>query len=165
VRPGQFSQVRPVSGVDGEALIVTPGLWIMIPAMAAAGGSGLFLSKSRKRRLVDARKQRKPFIAANGLRVRAPCAIALKRWAAAGSFDNTFYAVQAAKDRGRHQLHADGAEHTRRSAHEWPAAHRAGCVRQDRLNIRPARFAGMATRGSPGRKRDSSSRPAAQSVP
>lgn len=78
-----------------KALIVTPGLWIMIPAIAAAGGSGLFLSKSRKGRLVDAKKKRMPFIAANGLLVLVPCAIVLNRWAAAGSFDTTFYAVQA----------------------------------------------------------------------
>ena len=78
-----------------KALIVTPGLWIMIPAIAATGGSGLFLSKSRKGRLVDAKKKRMPFIAANGLLVLVPCAIVLNRWAAAGSFDTTFYAVQA----------------------------------------------------------------------
>lgn len=81
--------------VQLKALIVTPGLWIMIPAIAAAGGSGLFLSKSRKGRLVDAKKKRMPLIAANGLLVLLPCAIVLNRWAAAGSFDTTFYAVQA----------------------------------------------------------------------
>ena len=78
-----------------KALIVTPGLWIMVPAIVAAGGSGLFLSKSRKGRLVDATKKRMPFIAANGLLVLVPCAIVLDRWAAAGSFDTSFYAVQA----------------------------------------------------------------------
>ena len=36
-----------------------------------------------------------PFIAANGLLVLVPCAIALNRWAAAGTFDTTFYVVQA----------------------------------------------------------------------
>ena len=36
-----------------------------------------------------------PFIAANGLLVLVPCAIALNRWAAAGTFDSTFYIVQA----------------------------------------------------------------------
>jgi len=78
-----------------KALIVTPGLWIMIPAMAAAGGSGLFQARSRKGRLVDAKKKRMPLIAANGLLVLVPCAIVLNRWAAAGSFDTTFYVVQA----------------------------------------------------------------------
>jgi len=78
-----------------KALIVTPGLWIMIPAIAAAGGSGMFLGKSRKGRLVEAKKRRMPFIAANGLLLLVPCAIALDRWAAAGSFDTRFYWVQA----------------------------------------------------------------------
>jgi len=78
-----------------KSLIVTPGLWIMVPLMAAAGGSGMFLAKSRKGRLVDAKKKRMPFIAANGLLVLVPCAIVLNRWAAAGSFDTTFYLVQA----------------------------------------------------------------------
>jgi hypothetical protein len=77
-----------------KSLIVTPGLWIMIPLMAAAGGSGMFLARSRKGRLVDAKKKRMPFIAANGLLVLVPCAIVLHRWAAAGSFDISFYVVQ-----------------------------------------------------------------------
>ena len=78
-----------------KSLIVTPGLWILIPAVAAAGGSGMFLSKSRKVRLVDAKKKRMRFIAANGLLVLVPCAIVLDRWAAVGSFDTSFYLVQA----------------------------------------------------------------------
>ncbi len=78
-----------------KSLIVTPGLWILIPAIAAAGGSGFFLSKSRRGRLVDAKKKRMPFIAANGLFVLVPCAIVLNRWAAAGAFDTAFYGVQA----------------------------------------------------------------------
>ena len=77
-----------------KALIVTPGLWIMLPAIAVAGGSGLFLNQSRKGRLVDGKKKRMPFIAANGLLVLVPCAIVLNDWAAAGMFDTDFYAVQ-----------------------------------------------------------------------
>jgi len=75
--------------------IVLPGLFILVPAIAATGGSGFYLSKSRKGRLVDAKKKRMPFIAANGILVLIPCAIVLNRWAAAGSFDSTFYIVQA----------------------------------------------------------------------
>lgn len=78
-----------------KSLIVTPGLWILIPAIAVAGGSGLFLSKSRRGRLVDAKKKRMPFIAANGLLVLVPSAIFLNRWATAGTFDTSFYGVQA----------------------------------------------------------------------
>ncbi|MEO8652939.1 MAG: hypothetical protein ABI409_02325 [Ramlibacter sp.] len=78
-----------------KSLIVTPGLWILIPAIATAGGSGMFLPRSRRGRLVDAKKKRIPFIAANGLLVLVPCAVCLDRWAAAGTFDATFYGVQA----------------------------------------------------------------------
>lgn len=78
-----------------KSLIVAPGLWILIPTIAAAGGSGMFLSRSRKGRLVEAKKKRMPFIAANGLLVLVPCAIVLNRWASAGSFDTAFYVVQA----------------------------------------------------------------------
>lgn len=55
----------------------------------------MFMGKSRHGRLVDTKKRRMPFIAANGLLVLVPCAIFLNRWAAAGSFDTTFYVVQA----------------------------------------------------------------------
>ncbi len=78
-----------------KALIVAPGLWLMVPLMAAAGGSGMLLARSRKGRLVAAKQKRMPFIAANGLLVLVPCAIVLDRWAAAGSFDVSFYGVQA----------------------------------------------------------------------
>ena len=78
-----------------KSMIVMPGLFIMVPLMAAAGGSGMFLAKARRGRLVEAKKKRMPFIAANGLLVLVPCAIVLDRWAAAGAFDTTFYLVQA----------------------------------------------------------------------
>ena len=55
----------------------------------------MFMGKSRRGGLVDAKKKRMPFIAANGLLVLVPCAVMLDRWAAAGSFDSTFYLVQA----------------------------------------------------------------------
>jgi len=77
-----------------KALIVMPGLFLLIPAVAATGISGVMLSKSRQGRLVAAKKKRMPFIAANGVLILVPCAIFLNRWAAAGTFDTTFYLVQ-----------------------------------------------------------------------
>lgn len=77
-----------------KRLIVTPGLFILVPAIAAAGGTGFVLSKSRKGRLVDAKKKRMPFIAANGLLVLLPSAIFLNRLSSAGAFEATFYVVQ-----------------------------------------------------------------------
>lgn len=78
-----------------KSLIVTPGLWVLIPALAATGGSGAVLSRGRGGRLVDRKRTRMPFIAANGLLVLMPCALALNHLAAAGDIGPAFYAVQA----------------------------------------------------------------------
>lgn len=78
-----------------KALIVTPGLWLLIPAIAATGGSGFSLSQSRQGRLVENKKRRMPFIAANGILVLVPSAIFLNLWAGQGLFDTRFYLVQA----------------------------------------------------------------------
>ena len=77
-----------------KSLIVIPGLFILVPAIAATGGTGFALSKSRKGRLVQVKQKRMPFIGANGVLVLIPCAIFLDRWASAGAFDTTFYIVQ-----------------------------------------------------------------------
>lgn len=77
-----------------KALIVTPGLWVLLPCLAATGGSGIFIGKSRKGRLVEGKRKRMPFIAANGLLVLIPCAIVLNHWASVGLFDTRFYIVQ-----------------------------------------------------------------------
>lgn len=76
-------------------LIVFPGLFILVPAIAMTGGSGFALSKTRQGRLVEAKKKRMPFIAANGLLVLLPAAIFLNLWAAQGAFDSRFYLLQA----------------------------------------------------------------------
>ncbi|MBF0642221.1 hypothetical protein [Pseudomonas protegens] len=77
-----------------KQLIVSPGLWVLIPAMAVAGASGMGLSRVRQGRLIASKQKRMPFIAANGLLVLVPCAIVLNQWASAGSFDTGFYVVQ-----------------------------------------------------------------------
>lgn len=77
-----------------KALIVAPGLWILVPAMACVGGSGAVLAKGREGRLVNVKRKRMSLIGAAGLLVLVPCAIVLDRWAAAGAFDGTFYLVQ-----------------------------------------------------------------------
>lgn len=77
-----------------KRLIVVPGLFVLVPAIAAAGASGFALARTRRGRLVDAKRRRMPFIAANGLLVLLPCAILLERRAGAGAFDAVFYAVQ-----------------------------------------------------------------------
>ena len=91
-----FSELFGSTGTisDVKALILMPGLFILIPAIVATGASGFFMSKSRQGRLIAAKKKRMPFIAATGLLILVPCAIFLNRWAAAGMFDTTFYLVQ-----------------------------------------------------------------------
>lgn len=77
-----------------KRLIVMPGLFILIPAIAMTGGTGFALSNNRKGRLVENKKKRMPFIAANGILILLPAAIFLNQWAASGLFDTRFYIVQ-----------------------------------------------------------------------
>jgi hypothetical protein len=77
-----------------KSLIVMPGLLILIPAIAATGGTGFALSKSRKGRLVENKKKRMPLIGANGVFILVPAAILLNGWASAGSFGTKFYIIQ-----------------------------------------------------------------------
>ena len=77
-----------------KSLIVWPGLFILVPAIALTGGSGFALAKSRNGKLVAQKKKRMPFIGINGIFVLIPCAILLDCWASAGSFDTYFYIVQ-----------------------------------------------------------------------
>jgi len=76
-------------------LIVMPGLLILVPTVAVAGGTGFVLSKNRKGRLVESKQKRMPFIAANGMLILVPAAIFLDQWAAFSSFDIRFYIVQS----------------------------------------------------------------------
>jgi hypothetical protein len=68
---------------------------LLIPAMAAAGGTGLRLAKGKTGGLADVKRRRMPIIAANGLIVLVPAALFLAAKARAGDFDGTFYAIQA----------------------------------------------------------------------
>jgi len=69
------------------------GLFLLVPFMAATGGSGFALGKAHKGWLLDRKKKRMAIIGANGL-VMIPAAIFLDGKAAAGEFDALFYAVQ-----------------------------------------------------------------------
>lgn len=77
-----------------KSLIVMPGLFILVPAIAATGGTGFALSKRHSGRLVTTKKRRMPIIGANGLIILLPSAILLDQWAAAGAFDVQFYSLQ-----------------------------------------------------------------------
>jgi hypothetical protein len=71
------------------------GLLLLIPALAAAGGSGFALAKGRRAGLIGGKIKRMPFIAANGILILVPAALFLASKAQAAEFDMTFYAVQA----------------------------------------------------------------------
>lgn len=71
------------------------GFFLLVPALAATGGSGFFLSKGQRTGLVGTKLKRMPFIGANGLLVLIPAALFLASKAKAGEFDAAFYAVQA----------------------------------------------------------------------
>jgi len=70
------------------------GLALLIPAMAAVGGTGFRLGGRSRDPRVIAKRRRMPVIAANGLLVLVPCAIFLQARAADGLFDAVFYGVQ-----------------------------------------------------------------------
>ena len=74
---------------------IVDGLFLLVPFMAATGGSGFALGKTRKGWLLDRKQKRMTIIGANGLLVMIPAALFLNGKAAAGEFDAAFYAVQA----------------------------------------------------------------------
>lgn len=85
---GSYDTITLVKGA------ILKGMFILIPAMAIVGASGVALGKSRSGALVSAKKKRMPIIAANGLLILLPLAFLLERKAAAGAFDTAFYLLQ-----------------------------------------------------------------------
>jgi hypothetical protein len=71
------------------------GFLLLIPALAAAGGSGFALAKGRRAGLIGVKIKRMPLIAANGVLILIPAALFLASKAGAAEFDTAFYAVQA----------------------------------------------------------------------
>lgn len=72
------------------------GFLLLIPALAAAGGSGFALARERRgAALVASKMKRMRIIAANGILILIPSALFLASKATTGAFDAAFYAVQA----------------------------------------------------------------------
>ncbi|HTO64560.1 MAG TPA: hypothetical protein VMM15_25305 [Bradyrhizobium sp.] len=71
------------------------GFLLLVPALAATGGSGFALAKERRAGLIAAKIKRMPLIAANGVLVLIPAALFLAFKARASEFDAPFYTVQA----------------------------------------------------------------------
>ncbi|MEQ5870759.1 hypothetical protein J4E08_12710 [Sagittula sp. NFXS13] len=84
----------------GEQAVTTVKTWVpygflvLLPALMAAGGSGFRLGRKMRGPVVHAKKERMPFIAANGILILIPCALYLSFKAQAGAFDMAFYVVQ-----------------------------------------------------------------------
>lgn len=70
------------------------GFLLLVPALAAAGGSGFALAKGRRGGLAGRKLRRMPVIAANGILILIPAALFLAAKARHGEFDAAFYAVQ-----------------------------------------------------------------------
>lgn len=70
------------------------GFLVLVPALAAAGGSGFALAGKRRTGLIAAKIKRMPLIAANGILVLIPSALFLASKASALEFDTSFYIVQ-----------------------------------------------------------------------
>lgn len=77
-----------------KSLIVMPGLFILVPAIAATGATGFAMSGNRNGRLLDNKKKRMSIVGANGVLVLIPAAIVLDQWASTGIFHTGFYFVQ-----------------------------------------------------------------------
>lgn len=96
---------------------VLTGMWVLIPAMAATGGSGFSLARSRSGRLVKTKGRRMKAVAANGLLVLLPSAWVLASWANAGRHRRRVLRTAGRGTGGRRdQHHAAHAEHARRLA-------------------------------------------------
>lgn len=87
-----FGSTAPIVAVKST---IPWGFLLLVPALAAAGGSGFAMTKARKAGLIAAKIKRMPFIAANGLLILIPSALFLASKAKAAEFDIAFYVVQA----------------------------------------------------------------------
>lgn len=70
------------------------GLLVLVPAMAAVGGTGFKRAGGRRGGVIGAKVKRMPIIAANGVILLIPSAFFLAFKARAGEFDAVFYSVQ-----------------------------------------------------------------------
>ena len=77
-----------------KELIVFPGLFILIPAIAATGATGISLGKARKGKLVQGKMKRMSIIGINGILILVPSAIYLNILASSADFGTAFFLVQ-----------------------------------------------------------------------
>ncbi|CCG40494.1 hypothetical protein [Magnetospirillum molischianum] len=87
-----FQDEASVAAVKGT---IVKGLFVLVPAMAAAGITGASLSKGRGGMLVARKTRRMRILAAIGALLMIPAALFLNSKATAGEMDGLFYLVQA----------------------------------------------------------------------
>jgi hypothetical protein len=99
-----FQTATLTSEVLGDASLITSvksaiatGLFVLVPALAATGGSGFALTGPRPKGLAAKKLGRMKIVAANGLLVLVPAALFLAWKAGHGAFDLAFWTVQAAE--------------------------------------------------------------------
>lgn len=80
--------------VHVKSLILYPGLWILIPAIAVTGITGAIMGRQGQNKIVARKKKRMPFIALNGVIFLIPAAYFLHHWASLGEFHTLFFIVQ-----------------------------------------------------------------------
>lgn len=83
------------AAVIAVKMVISWGFLVLVPALAATGGSGFALAKGRRGGVIGAKLKRMPLIVTNGLLVLIPAALFLVSKARAAEFDTVFYAVQA----------------------------------------------------------------------
>jgi hypothetical protein len=82
------------AGVAAVKSAIAWGLLLLMPTIAAAGGTGFKLAGDRRAGPIGAKARRMPLIAANGILVLVPSALFLASKAKAAEFDAHFYAIQ-----------------------------------------------------------------------
>ena len=82
------------------------GFLLLIPALAAAGGSGFVLSKGARVRLVRMKLKRMPFIATNGILVLIPFALFLQLQRLGEQTDMATF-IRAMPQKGRNNLNGE----------------------------------------------------------
>ena len=90
-----------VSELSGSVAFVTAvksavpwGFLLLVPSLAATGGSGFALAHGGRGGLIGTKVKRMPFIAANGILILIPSTLFLAHKARVGEFDVVFYMVQ-----------------------------------------------------------------------
>ncbi|MBK1635750.1 hypothetical protein [Rhodovulum adriaticum] len=73
---------------------IVQGLWLLVPALAAAGIGGAQSARNRRGPIIQAKTRRMRIAGLNGLLILVPSALFLAGKAQMADFDGAFYAVQ-----------------------------------------------------------------------